>query len=279
MPSISTPLGRWFYEERGDPALREAVVLLHGFLFDHAAWRHQLEAVAPLGRAIAFDQPGHGRSEVPPPFTVPAQADALAGALAELGVRRALVVGHSWGGMVALELALRHPRSVGALALVATSGERETALERAKYAALLACVRRFGRPDWIVLGQLAPLLFGRDALRARPDLVRAFAAGYRALPFEALERGLHAIIGRPRLLERLREVTAPALVVCGREDRCLPPVRSERLARALPGARLHLLDRAGHMCLLEQPDALDGAVVPFLREHLAAEIPRGTALA
>ena len=79
MPYVRTRLGRWFYEERGaakrpgDPA----IVLWHGLLFDGGMWRHQIEPLAALGRVVVFDGPGHGKSEVPPPFSLEDNADAM----------------------------------------------------------------------------------------------------------------------------------------------------------------------------------------------------------
>ena len=79
MSYVRTRLGRWFYEERGvtkrsgDPA----IVLWPSLLFDGGMWKHQIEPLAALGRVVVFDPPGHGKSEVPPPFSLEDNADAL----------------------------------------------------------------------------------------------------------------------------------------------------------------------------------------------------------
>src|ERR1700743_1826632 len=101
MAYVRTRLWRFFYEERGagekkgDPS----IALLHGLLFDGGMWKPQVEPLAALGRVIVFDGPGHGKSEVPPPFTLEDNADAIPDALAELGVDQAVFCGLSWGGM------------------------------------------------------------------------------------------------------------------------------------------------------------------------------------
>ncbi len=117
---VPTPMGRWSYavygERRrpGDPD----ILLLHGLFNDSTLWRAQVEPLALLGRVVALDLPGHGRSEVPPPFDLPGHAEALAGALPAMDVRRAVCVGLSWGASLALHLALSHPASVAALGLL-----------------------------------------------------------------------------------------------------------------------------------------------------------------
>ena len=94
MAYVGTRLGRWFYEERGKakPSDKTAIVLLHGLLFDGGSWKNQVGPLSELGRVVVFDGPGHGKSEVPPIFTLDEHADALADALAELEIERAVLV-------------------------------------------------------------------------------------------------------------------------------------------------------------------------------------------
>ena len=86
MPYARTRLGRWFYEERGVARKKgdAAIVMWPSLLFDGGMWREQVEPLAALGRVIVFDPPGHGKSEVPPPFSLEDNADALLDAFGEL---------------------------------------------------------------------------------------------------------------------------------------------------------------------------------------------------
>src|SRR5687768_1914428 len=110
MAYVRTRIGRWYYQEHGKAAKPgdPAIVLLHGILFDGGMWNRQIEPLSAIGRTLVFDGPGHGKSEVPPPFSMEDQADAVTDAMGELGVERAVVCGLSWGGMVAMRLALQH---------------------------------------------------------------------------------------------------------------------------------------------------------------------------
>jgi 3-oxoadipate enol-lactonase len=268
MAEVATPLGRWFYVERGSGGT--AVVLLPSLLFDHRMWREQLGPLSELGRVLAFDPPGHGRSEVPPPFSMPDHADALAAALATLGVERAVLVGLSWGAMVSLQLALRHPSIPAALALLDTSADPESTWHRVKYGALASYARWFGARPWLARSQVAPLLFGRRALATRPELVEEWIASVDAYPRLGIARAVAAVTSPPGVLGRLAGVNVPALVVCGRDDRSTPLAHSERIAAALPRARLEVVEGAGHASALEAPQAVNRLLVPFVREHLVA---------
>jgi len=269
---VATPMGRWSYAEHGqrrrpgDPD----VLLLHGVFTDSTLWRAQIEPLAQLGRVVALDLPGHGRSEVPPPFDLQGHAEALAAALPAMDVRRAVCVGWSWGGALALHLALRHPAAVAGLAILDSSAEAQTRYRKAKYRLLVGIVRRFGLSPWLARSQIAPLMFSARTRRERPELVEEFVRTAAALPREAVVRAALAVaIDAPEILGRLGAVTAPTLVLCGREDRGYPPALSEHIARAIPGARLEWIEGAGHLSPLERPEEVNRFLLPFVAERLA----------
>ena len=268
MPYVRTRLGRLFYEERGEPRRGgdPAIVLLHGLLFDGGMWRGQVEALSALGRVVVIDGPGHGKSEPPPKFTIEEHADALLDTLGDLDIPRALLVGLSWGGMVAMRLALQHPARVAGLALLDTSAEKEELKKRVRYRAFVAMHRRIGMPYAMFMRDVAPLMFAPRTLRERPELVET--AYRRAMGFDregVARASLAVVVHRSSVLEKLDRIRVPTLVMCGREDGATPPEKSENIARAIPGARLVMLDEVGHMAPLEDPDAVNQHLVPFAR--------------
>jgi len=270
---VSTRLGRWFYEEHGAPARADdpAIVLLHGLLFDGHQWRDQVAPLAALGRVIIIDGPGHGRSEVPPPFSLDDHARALADALDALHAPRAILVGLSWGGMVSMRVAIDHAPRVAAMALLDTSAEAEELTSRLKYRLFVAFARRFGMPQRMLEREIAPLMFCRKTIAARsewiPELTRTIN-GYSRLGVARASKAV--VIERSNVLERLGGVTAPTLIICGREDAATVPARSEAMAARIPGARLEYIEDSGHMTALEQPAAVNALLVSFVREHLGA---------
>jgi pimeloyl-ACP methyl ester carboxylesterase len=273
MPYVRTRLGRWFYEERGAAKRSDdpAIVLWPSLLFDGGMWKHQVEPLSALGRVVIFDGPGHGKSEVPPPFSLEDNADAMVDALGELQIDRVVMVGLSWGGMVAMRLALQHPQRVRALALLDTNAESETRPNVVKYRVFVSFGRRFGMPKIAADLQLGPIYFAAGSRARDPQLVDRFARTMNGFPREGVARAsLAVVIQRKDILARLGSIKVPTLVMCGREDRATPPVHSERIAHAIPGAKLVLVEGAGHVSALEQPRAVNEALVPFVASQFGS---------
>lgn len=270
MPYVATRLGRWFYESHGSPHKKgdPTIVLCHGLLFDGAQWDAQLAALAPFGRVVVIDGPGHGKSEVPPPFSLDDHTRAFTDALDALHIDDFAMVGLSWGGMLAMRVALSPaaPR-LKAMVLLDTSAEAEPWADAKKYRLLASFARRFGMPLGLVKKEIAPLLFGPKTLRERPELVLETTQRINGYSREGMSRAAIAVVvERKSVLERLSEIRVPALVGCGRDDRAAVPARSEAIARNLPGAKLVWFEDSGHMSAIEQPAAVNAALVPFLRE-------------
>lgn len=270
MGRARTRLGEWHYDDYGFPRHPgdPAIVLLHGLMLDRHMWTAQLGTLIGLGRVVAFDGPGHGLSDVPPPFTLDEQADALSDALEAVGIERALVVGHSWGGLAGIRFALAHPDRTAGLALIAASAEPERLLRRIEYRTYLAWVRRFGAPRWFVRARLGGIVYGARARRSRPALLGDLHRTLNALPREGLARATLAIIQRDGVSERLSGIRAPALVLYGRSDHTMEPAHSEDLARRIPGARLACVE-CGHTPPVERPAETNAALVSFLRQVLS----------
>jgi 3-oxoadipate enol-lactonase len=273
MAYVRSRLGRLFVEERG-VALRSgtpAIVLLHGLLFDGGMWQAQLEPLSALGRVVVFDGPGHGKSEPAPRFVLEEHADAMFDALGELGIRRAVIVGISWGGMIGMRLALQHPEKVAGLVLMDSSAEAETFVNRVRFRALIAMHRRVGIPPPIFDKEVAPRMYGPKTIAERPGLLDQTYR--RAMGFDrgGLSRACVAVaVHRKDILAELPRIKTPTLVLCGREDASTPLVHSERIAGAIPGARLVVFDGLGHMIAIEDPAAVNAELVPFVAGCLDA---------
>ncbi len=265
MAYVRTRLGRLFYEERGPERASDAIVLIHGLLFDGGMWNGQLEPLAALGRVVVIDGPGHGKSEPAPRFVLEDHADALFDAFGELGVRRAVLVGLSWGGMVAMRMALQHPEHVGGLAILDANASPEPLVNRLRYRAFIAMHRRVGFPRSLFDRELAPRLFSDRFAETHPEVLDA--SYRRTMGFEraGLSRAAIAVvIHRKDVLPKLGAVRAKTLVMCGSEDRFTPPVHSRDIAQAIPGAEFVMLDGLGHMSAIEDPGAVNARLVPFI---------------
>ena len=272
MPYARTRLGRFFYEEHGEPRRKgdPAIVLLHGLLFDGGMWKGQIEALSALGRVVVIDGPGHGRSEPPPRFSLEDHALALFDAFGELGISKALVVGLSWGGMTGMRFALAHPELVAGLALLDTSAEAPTLIERIRYRLFLSLHRRVGMPMGMYKKQIAPLMFSARTLASRQDLVESTYRHFMGFDRDGFTRaGLAVVVKRGSVLPRLGEIRVPTLVIVGSEDLATVPALSEHMAAAIPGAQLIRLEGLGHMTALEGPAQVNEVLLPFVQKVLA----------
>lgn len=259
--------------KKDDPA----IVLLHGFLFEGGMWRHQVGPLSALGRVIVFDSPGHGKSEDPPdPYRLDEHADGLAEALSEMGVKRAILVGLSWGGMLAMRFALQHPARTAGLALLDTSAEIESRADKLRATLLLLICRRLGLPPALFTPEIAPKMFGPKTRREHPELAHETKQMLLGFSREGVARTGRELAFRKSILSSVHRIKAPTLVMCGSDDIMTAPARSHAIATRIAGARLVMLEEAGHLISLEKPNEVNAVLVPFVAETLKRSVEADT---
>ncbi len=257
---------------QGEPTL----VLLHGFGASVFSWRKVIAPLARGGTVIAFDRPAFGLTARPlpgewrgeNPYSPEAQADLTVALLDELGVEKAVLVGHSAGGTVALLSALRHPERVEALVLVDAAIYREGATPGWLRPVLLT-------PQMQRLGPLLVRLLvrgGEAAIRIAwddPDkVVPEILSGYnKPLQVENWDRAVWELILASHPLglgTQLDEIRIPVLVITGDHDRVVPTRESVRLAAELRKAELVVVRDCGHVPHEERPELFLRATTDFL---------------
>ncbi len=264
---IPTEVGELYVEDEGHGP---PVVFWHSYLHHGGMWQAQLAALRGRHRTISIDAPGHGRSEaLRRPIDMDACARAVGSVLDARGVGRATFVGLSWGGMVAMTLAVRAPARLSAMALFDTSCRREPLRKRVEYMALGTIERAIGVPPFL-LDRVEPLFFCDETRRTRRDRVDAWRSYVVRMDAMSIWYGLRCIVERRDLERELRAVRIPTVVVVGAEDRAQPPRESEAIAAAIPGARLAVIPRAGHLSALERPDEANAILDDFLGRHAPA---------
>ena len=250
-----------------------ALILLHGLSATHANWELTIPAFADRWRVIAPDLPGHGRSAKPDaPYTVDFYAGVVRSLGRELGISEAVVIGNSLGGQIAVELAISYPRWTRALVLAAPAGgfgPPVTALGWAVGAAARPEVLRIALPwayERSVYDSSLPICQARR--RTLADLLAH--EDYPSFA-RAVARSLRGSLAASR--QPLEQVRQPTLLVWGRDDRLVALAGSRRLMRAVPHARLAVLDRCGHLPMLERAERFNTEVEEFLRAVDAAPLP------
>jgi 3-oxoadipate enol-lactonase len=264
MPFTDAPGFRMSYEVHGSGF---PLLLINGLGSDREEWLHQLPVFAPHFRVVTFDNRGSGDSATPPGlYSTALMANDAAALLAFLGIERAHVLGVSLGGMIAQEIALRHPERVARLVLACTSPGGE-ASERPSREVLAAFARTPGADPGEELSRTIPYLYTERYRREHPGEIAAFVQRRlrRPAPAEAHAFQLAAAVGHAAA-DRLSVIGAPTLVITGTGDRVVPPVNSRRIAARIPGARLVLLPGAPHRLFAENAEAFNREVLSFLLE-------------
>lgn len=249
---------RWIETGEGPRAL----VFLHGVSGGAAGAAGLLPAITPAGwRGLAWDMPGYGRSAPLAQVDFDSLADALAALLDAAGLARAVLVGHSMGGMLALQVAARHPDRVAGLVLACCTpafGAQGAALQQDFLA------RRIGPLDEgasmrdlaveVIPSMVGPAADPRVVHEAVDLMAEIPPASYRAAVRALLHFDQRAA---------LAHLSTPTLVLAGRHDTVSRPLVLQRMAERIPGAHYAELD-AGHLAPFEAPDDFAREVLGFL---------------
>jgi pimeloyl-ACP methyl ester carboxylesterase len=223
--------------------------------------------LTPHFTVVVYDQRGIGGSQATAgPFTTEHLGDDAAAVLDGVGIERATVLGASFGGMVAQQLAVRHPERLGALVLAATGpGSAHLAREpdRAAAEALLGKGARTPEDAYRIA---CTVLYSRGFQDEHADFIERQVRDRARRPIapRVFQAQLAASRGHDAW-EGLPSIACPTLVMHGGEDAVMPLANAEVLAARVPGAILEVFDGAGHLFFHEQPERTATALVSFLR--------------
>ena len=253
-----------------DEGVGVPLVLLHGFPLDHSMWRHQVEHLSGEVRVIAPDLRGYGESElgdIDSTIGVPMEqyADDLNQLLDELEVTEPIVLGgFSMGGYVLWQFLNRHPHRVRAIVLCDTRAGADDLPARQTRHKMAEHINVWGAAK--VAEMMTPKLFSQQTFDERPEVVKELVrliSEQNPAAIAAAQRGMAA---RADSTPLLRQILAPTLVIVGSQDAISTPAEMEFIAGQIPGACLQVIDAAGHMAPVEQPEAVTTTLRHFLRQ-------------
>jgi len=258
MPYVTTASGQClFYVRRsGGSDSYPPILLIHGAGGNALLWGSVLHALSGVD-ALALDLPGHGRSAGPSCSTVADQSARVLELADALRLARLVVAGHSMGGAVALDLALRAPSRVEALVLMSTT---------ARFSISPTVLQQLSEDPGQVRQWMIETGYGPQTLAEARHLG---AKQLAQVPVAVLHNDLLAC-SLYDATARLPEIRCPALVLCGSEDRLTPPEHVRALQAGLMAARFELVPGAGHMLPLERPGAVAEAILRFLHSGYSA---------
>lgn len=253
------------HDEAGPGA--ETVLLSSGLGGTAGYWTPQLAALKARYRVIAYDQAGTGRAkrDLPQDHSIHAMADEVLGILDETGTDRCHFVGHALGGLVGLDIARRWPGRLRSLIVVNGWAMVDEHTRRCFEARLL--LLKHGGPAAYVRAQpifLYPAIWlAQNAERAKSEDAHGLAHFQGA---DTLRRRIEALLHFDATPD-LADMRLPVFVVASRDDVLVPATKSQELAKAIPGAELHMATYGGHGINVTEPDAFNTLLLDFLDDH------------
>jgi 3-oxoadipate enol-lactonase len=242
-----------------------AIMLVHGYPFNRTMWDEQVAVLRDHYRVIRLDLRGHGESEASEgPATMNLMAQDIASLMDQLGISSAMICGLSMGGYVTLAFYHLFSSRVEKLVLADTRAQADTEEGkklRAEQAQKILAEGMAGIADTMLPKLLAP-----ETVSKRPEVVKRVRTMMLQTKPEGAAAALSGMAQREDQTERLSKIIVPTLILVGREDAITPVVDSEKMHAGIEGSQLVLIENAGHVSNIEQPEPFNRALVGFLNE-------------
>ena len=240
------------------------VIFLHGFPFDKLMWKGQIDSLKSSSRAIAYDIRGFGKStDENTALTIALFSDDLLSFMDKLNIETAILCGLSMGGYIALDAIKRFPERFEALILCDTQCIADTVEVKENRYKTIEQIKLDGETDF--KEKFIKNVFHPDSLKNKTELVENLKSIVFANSGEIIIGGLTALAERSETCSSLDAIRIPTLIICGREDNVTPLVQSEFMQQHIEGASLKIIDNAGHVSNLEQPDEFNKYIHDFLK--------------
>ncbi|MBM4331891.1 MAG: alpha/beta hydrolase [Deltaproteobacteria bacterium] len=230
------------------------VLFIHGSGGNAFMWNKVMDGLTDVSESLAVSLPGHGESRGEGMKSVLEYREFLKDFLDALKLDNVVLAGHSLGGAIVLDFALHYPGKLKAIILIGT-GARLRVLPDA-----LEILRKMA--DGQIEPKFEPWAFADNA---SPEVL---AEGEREWARTSSRVRYHdmAACDKFDIMEGVGKISLPALIVCGRQDRLTPVKYSEFLNKKIAGSKMEIIEGAGHMLMIEEPQQLSGAILNFLKE-------------
>lgn len=252
-----------YFRDIGPREAATTVVLLHGFPLQSDMWQFQELALSASYRMILPDLRGHGRSSVTPGTVgMDVMAEDVLRLLDFVQIDRAVICGLSMGGYVAWEFWQRNPQRTQALILCDTRSSADTEeVARARHM-MAAQVVTDGAA--MAAKSMLPKLLANETRQNQPDRVRLIEQMILATDPQGIAATQRGMAGRRDFTSTLPDIDVPSLVICGSEDVISTPTEMAEISESLPQAEFVEIPGAGHLAPIEQPAAVNDAMLHFL---------------
>ncbi len=249
------------YNDVGEGSI--PIIFLHGFPFDKSMWNNQLDNLKILNRVIAIDIRGFGKSmDETTLLTIDLFSEDLIAFMDKLNIKKAIICGLSMGGFISLNAIKRFPNRFEALILCDTQCIADTAeLKENRYKAIEQ-IKKDGTTEFN--HKFIKNVFHPKSITNKFELVESISSVVFANSNEIIIAGLKALAERSETCSTLNAIRVPTLIICGREDSVTPLIQSEFMHKNIKSSTLKIIDNAGHVSNLEQPEEFNKYVGNFL---------------
>jgi pimeloyl-ACP methyl ester carboxylesterase len=231
---------------------KDSLVFIHGAGGSVTSWQAQLEYFNRSFNCLVMELPGHGVAQGPGAQEIKSYALWIRGALDELRVANPFIIGHSMGGAIAMDLAMRFPALLKGLVLVGTGARL-----RVDPGILEGIKNAFPQ----TVERICEFSFAKDV----PEEMRQMAIDQMMKNSPDVLFGDFLACNQFDLMEEVGAITAPTLVICGDQDALTPIKYARYLADRIAGSRLEIIEGAGHEVMVERPEQFNKQVEVFIR--------------
>lgn len=244
-----------------------AVLFVHGYPLCRMMWQSQVKGLSKSASIYAVDLRGHGESsDSNDEFSMDLFADDLAAFIkATSGDKPVVLCGLSMGGYIAFAFIRKYPQLLSGLILTSTRAGADSPEGKAGRDKAIETVQKLGREE--IFRTMLPKLIAPANLASQPGVVEITRSiMISAVNESTIVKDLKALRDRPDSTSLLPGIKVPTLIIHGADDQIIPVSEAQVIQAAIPGARLEVLQNAGHMLNLEQSDRFNAAVANFLEQ-------------
>ncbi|MAT40967.1 MAG: hypothetical protein CL609_01405 [Anaerolineaceae bacterium] len=263
MPYVQVNGIQLYYELHG-PENADVIVLSNGVLMSTASWAYQTMELAKHFRVLLYDCRGMWKSEHPEEvYSMELHADDLAGLLDELQIKKAHIVGISYGSEISMMFAIKYPNRTQSL-IVADGVSQVDPLLKAFGDTWVSAAKL--KNAQLLLETTKPLNFSEAYLLKNKEVLDGLVAKYEQLDFEAFVRLMNCFFDL-NITSRLKEISAPTLVLVGEQDILKTRKYSDRIVGEIPNAEYVVIPGAGHAACLEKPGIFNTLILGFVHKN------------
>lgn len=239
------------------------IIFVHGFPFDKSSWQPQMEFFKKTHRVISYDVRGFGGSGLgEQKFSMHLFADDLIMLMDKLYIKKAIVCGLSMGGDILINAAYRYSERISAIILSDTQCNPESTKMRKERAKTTAQINSEGLKTFTE--NHLNSIFSPESMDKKKELVEKIRNVIVSTSPQAITGTLNALALHYQMCPSLKEITVPALILCGEKDKTTSLPQSEYLLKNITNSTMQIIDKAGHMSNIEQPDAFNRHVSNFI---------------